>query len=70
MIKLDKKTLKEEYKNSNLDIISKKYKIDRGDLACLRQLYNIQSTSGQYFKRMTQEKPLTKRQIEILYGTM
>jgi hypothetical protein len=70
MIKLTKEELEEEYKINDLEYIAKKYKVDRGDIACLRQLYNIKSTSGMYFKRVREEKPLTSRQIEILYGTM
>jgi len=70
MIKLTKEKLEEEYRIIDLDKISKKYSIDRGDLACLRQLYGIKSMSGPYFKRLEREKPLSKRQIEILYGTM
>jgi len=70
MIKLSKDQLEKEYKIRDLNYISKKYKIDRGDMACLRQLYGINSTSGKYFKRIAEEKILTQRQFEILYGTM
>jgi len=69
-ISISKSILEEEYKKNNLDFISKKYKIDRGDLACLRQLYGINSTSGPYFKRLEREKPFSQRQKEIIYGSL
>lgn len=70
-IKLSKDDFALEYKNGlSLDEISKKYKVPREDITYLRQLYGINRKGAPYIKRKKTEVSLTKRQKEILYGSM
>jgi len=69
-IKLSKEQLEKEYKTEPLNDICIKHDIRRGDIACLRQMYDIKPLSGLYFERVKKEEPLTQRQKEILYGSM
>jgi hypothetical protein len=69
-IKLSKEQLEKEYKTEPLNNICVKHDIRRGDIACLRQMYDIKPLSGLYFERVKKEEPLTQRQKEILYGSM
>jgi len=69
-MRITEKQFKLEYKKIDLNEISKKYNIDRGDVACLRQLYQIKEIPGAYSHRVKNEKELTKRQEEIIYGSL
>jgi len=57
-------------KGIELEEIAKQCRITRGDIAYLRQLYNIKIKGANFIKRKKNETPLTFRQKEILYGAM
>jgi len=70
-ITLNKEDFIREYEEGrSLDEISKKYKVSRGDLTFLRQLYDIKRKGATYQKRKATEVPITQRQKEIIYGSL
>ena len=62
--------LKEYDKGLSLEDISKKYKVSRDDMTYLRQLFGEKVKGATFIRRKKIEFSLTKRQKEILYGSM
>jgi hypothetical protein len=70
-INLSKNIFIEEYeKGLSLFDIADKYKISRGDITYLREIYELKKKGATFLHRKKTEIPLTKRQKEILYGSM
>jgi len=70
-INLSQEKFVEEYNSGlSLDDISKKYKIDRGHLTFLRELFEEKKKGATFLNRKHTEIPLTQRQKNILYGSM
>ena len=70
-INLTKEQFLECYnKGMSLDEISKEYSVTREDTTFLRQLYDVKRKGATFIKRKQTETLLTKRQKEILYGSM
>ncbi len=57
-------------KGISLEEIAKLYDMADGNITFLRQLYEINAKGPKYQERKRNEKPLTDRQLSILYGTM
>lgn len=62
--------LKAYHSGWSLSQIGKKYDIAKGDMAFLRQLFQIKRKGATFIKRKRTEVPLTQRQKDILYGSM
>ena len=69
-INISKETLEKDHIDKTLDDMCVEYSITRADMACLRQLYDIDIISPAFRKRVKNENPLTDDQISILYGSM
>lgn len=69
-IKLTKEKLMLEYPEKELDKIAKENGIAIPDMCSLRALYGIQLTSGPKRQRLKTEKPYTKEQLSLIYGSM
>jgi len=70
-INLTKEKFIEEYETGlSLDEIAEKYKINKGKMTYLRQLYEIKIKGPTFINRKKTETLLTQEQKEILYGSM
>ena len=70
-IVISKEDFEKEYrKGLSLEEIAEKHNISREDITYLRQLYGQKNRGATYINRKKTEQPLTKRQKEVLYGSM
>lgn len=71
-IKITEDEFVKEYEEIGMPLedIAKKYGITKENISFLRQLYGIKAKGANYQKRKRTEEPLTRRQIEILCGSL
>jgi len=70
-ITVSKEEMETDYLDGmSLDEIAVKYKMTRGCVTFLRELYNIKRKGAKYIRRKATEVPLTAQQKELIYGSL
>lgn len=70
-ISITKEQFEAEYiSGASLDEIAEKYNVSRDHMTQLREFYGIKRLGAKFINRKKTEKPLTCRQLKIIYGSL